>query len=125
MFRKLAHIILSLFLLTTTTGITLSKHYCGGKLVSTSLNHHVKSCCDMDGCCHDETISIQVKNDFVSPSITENTEIAEFSIFFPLVLGFSTEPLNNNESLHPLTSDSSPPGSPDHTKLSFLQTYLC
>ena len=52
--------------IVSTTGFTISKHYCGGNLVSVALNTNPASCCDMSSCscCHDESEFLQLKNDF-------------------------------------------------------------
>jgi len=83
MFRKIAHIVLAFLLLTTTIGFTVSKHYCGSRLVEISINYEAESCCDDLGtsnCCHNETEYFQLKEDFVSPASFENTRIASFDI---------------------------------------------
>lgn len=60
MLKKSVHIILSFLLLVATSGLFLSKHYCGGKLLSVSLFQTASSCCDSDSCCQHETAIIQL-----------------------------------------------------------------
>lgn len=69
MFKTLSHIIISLLLLVTTTGMTISKHFCDEFLISTSLFAEAESCCGEDSCCHNETEFLQLKEDF-QPSFT-------------------------------------------------------
>ena len=127
MFRKTAHIISALLLLTTTIGFSVSKHYCGSYLVEVSINSEAEPCCDdmeTPGCCHDETEFFQLKDDLVTPVSLENTRITGFDILFPLVFVYlfntpgniETKILNFAESPHPPTIQA---------KLSLIQTYLC
>jgi len=77
MFRKTAHIILTLLLLTTTMCFSVSKHYCGSRLVEASINSEAKPCCDdieTSSCCHNETEYFQLKEDFVSSVSFENIQ---------------------------------------------------
>jgi len=64
MIKKATHIIMILFLLLATSGITISKHYCGSNLRSVSLITVPDPCCDTEGCCHTDTDIFQVKDDF-------------------------------------------------------------
>ena len=127
MFRKTAHIILTLLLLTTTIGFSVSKHYCGSRLVEVSINSEAEPCCDdmeNSSCCHHETEYFQVIEDLVTLVSFENTRIAGFDILFPLVFVYSfnapgnivTEVLNYSES---------PPPPAIQAKLSLLQIYIC
>lgn len=43
--KKLAHILVIIFLLVSTCGFTIDTHYCGNTLMATSLDSPVKSCC--------------------------------------------------------------------------------
>jgi len=58
--------------LISTSGIVVSKHYCGGVLFDVSLNLSLDSCCD-DTCdsCGNENLVFQVDDDF---SIVETIE---------------------------------------------------
>jgi hypothetical protein len=51
-----------------TTGLSISKHYCGSSLVRTSLGTEAKSCMpDMDmghGCCDEKTETLVIDDDF-------------------------------------------------------------
>ncbi|MDF9795624.1 hypothetical protein OKW21_000887 [Catalinimonas alkaloidigena] len=69
MIRKLIHIILSMILLLSTTGVAISKHYCGGELSAVEVGHEKMSCCDEpddmpEDCCHDEQLTFLVEQDF-------------------------------------------------------------
>jgi len=68
--KKISNIILAIILLVSTTGFTLSKHYCGGKLESVEVNAEAESCCDSPYCCHTETEFNKLSVEFLS-SATE------------------------------------------------------
>ncbi len=72
MFRKMANIFVLFLFVVSTTGFTISKHYCHGNLVSVSINAEAKSCCGMNGndCCKNENEFFQLKNDFTASSYT-------------------------------------------------------
>ncbi|MEA1886095.1 MAG: hypothetical protein U9N72_02660 [Bacteroidota bacterium] len=54
MARKVVHIGIILMLLLTTTGISISRHYCGDNLRSTAIMHIPDACCNSGSCCHTE-----------------------------------------------------------------------
>ncbi|MBE9511743.1 MAG: hypothetical protein IMY71_12775 [Bacteroidetes bacterium] len=125
MFRKTANIILVLLLLTTTIGFSVSKHYCGSRLVEVSINSEAEPCCnDMgnSGYCHNETEYFQLIDDLITPVPLENTRIAGFDVLFPLVFVYFFNAPGNIET-EVLNYAESP--SAIQAKLSFLQTYLC
>lgn len=127
MFRKTANIILVIFLLTTTIGFSVSKHYCGSRLVEVSINSEAEPCCDDMGnsnCCHNETEYFQLKEDLVTPVSFENIRIASFDILFPLVFVYSFNTPGNIET-EVINFAESPPPPAIQSKLSLLQTYLC
>jgi len=127
MFRKTAHIILTLLLLTTTIGFSVSKHYCGSHLVEVSINSEAEPCCDdmeNPNCCHNETEYFQLKEDLVTPVSLENTRIAGFDILFPLVFVYFFNTPGNIETEVSNFAESPPPTA-IQAKLSLLQTYLC
>lgn len=66
--RKSFHIFITLTLVLATTGMSISKHYCGNSLVRTNLGVKAKSCMpDMDmgsGCCDEKTETIVLDDDF-------------------------------------------------------------
>lgn len=125
MLRKFTHIVLTMFLMVATTGVTFSMHYCGGKLKSVSINYESKSCCDMKGgCCHNESIHFEVKEDFVSPVYVENDKVVELDILFPILFVLDFELLPEVEKTFETFPDTSAPPT-IQTRLSLLQTYLC
>ena len=126
MFRKITHTLIAILLLTTTMGISVSKHYCGDELINIAINSEAEQCCDGMGssdCCHNETEYFQLDEDFVSPVFVENIQIAGLDILFPVVFTYL---LNTPEVFEKdvLNFAESPPPPDLNTKLSFLQTYL-
>lgn len=47
-FKSIGHVCLATALLVATTGVTLSKHYCLGRLQSVSVFEHAKGCAGTD-----------------------------------------------------------------------------
>lgn len=125
MLRKLTHIVLSLFLLVSTTGIAISMHYCGGELVSTSINKVAKSCCDESGgCCENKTVHIEVKSEFVNTVQVNNAQTVVLDILLPALFVISIDLSTEEEAATKAFHDSSPPPT-IQTRLALLQTYLC
>lgn len=125
MFKRLTHIVFALFLLVSTTGITISLHYCGGKLVTTSINKEARSCCDgTKGCCENKTFHYEIKNDFLNPVCFDNIKVETTDIKFSELFILNTVLFPEVKITHKVFTDSSPPSS-IHTRLSLLQTYLC
>jgi len=67
--RRTLHVILSLTLVLATTGLSISKHYCGSLLIGTNLGTKATSCAmemdmDMDGCCEEKTETLILDDDF-------------------------------------------------------------
>jgi len=67
MFKRAGHILVILLLLLGTTGVTITRHYCGGNLVKTSIYSAPHNCCN-DNCprCHDERINVRIIDIFES-----------------------------------------------------------
>lgn len=90
MLRKIIYIVLVLFLMVATTGITFSKHYCGDEIVCVSLSSEHQSCCAEGeiNCCKIITEKIQlVDNYLVSQSnyqfvdLSKNIQFANHDLF--------------------------------------------
>jgi len=126
MFRRITHIALSVLLLTATMGITVSKHYCGSRLVEVSINSEAIPCCtDMgvSGCCHDETELFQFDEDFVSSGIFNIIQTVDIDILFPITFVYVMHVCGDFEE-HIFSDAESPPTLNLHTELSFLQIFL-
>lgn len=83
MLKKFSHIILTLLMLVSIMGMTVSKHYCGKHLKSIHLTNSHQSCCnelvdycqddtinycqiETTRCCHIETINYKIDNSYSS-----------------------------------------------------------
>jgi hypothetical protein len=125
MLKKINHIILILSLLVSTSGISLSMHYCDGELVSFSINKQVKACCDeVGGCCKNKTLHFEIKEDFENPLQVNKTKTVALDILFPILFVLNFELLDEKDiATHSLYDASSPPTMQTH--LALLQVYLC
>ncbi|PLX12049.1 MAG: hypothetical protein C0597_14100 [Marinilabiliales bacterium] len=126
MFRKLVHILTSILLLTVTAGFTVSKHYCGPRLVTVAINHEAESCCDMEGtssCCHNESKTFQLEEDFITTPILQNDIVKSIDLFVFAYILINTNPIS--EEFSEAFTPESPPPKDTQTILSNLQSYLC
>ncbi|MBN1387842.1 MAG: hypothetical protein JW965_05300 [Bacteroidales bacterium] len=121
MFRKLLYIVIAIILLFTTSGISISKHFCGDNLQSVTLMNIPDPCCDSGSCCHTETQFFKLEGDLTIASI-EYFKISLIPVFFrevreeTIIKAVIPEALNNNwENIHP-------PGGREH--LPMLQSFL-
>jgi hypothetical protein len=123
MLKRISHIVLSVLLLASTMGLTISKHYCGDSLISISVLIEAESCCETGDCCHDETNFYQVDDDFSQASVSESLVSAEIDLLaFVLLL---EQP--QKESLATIQSffvPESPPPLKIQRSLSKRQSYL-
>jgi len=125
-FRKIAHIVFALLLMTSTMGFTVSKHYCCSELIEISINSEAEPCCDdvgTSGCCHDEMEYFQLKEDFVSPIYFENLEDTGIDLLFPTVVAYLPI-IPDNIDIEVFNFAESPPPPTLQGTLSLLQTYL-
>jgi len=123
MFKKFSHIILSVLLLVSTMGLAISKHYCGGSLISTSFFHEAESCCGDSDCCQNEPNFYQVDDDFSLASISEIPLVTEVDLMgFTFILKTVNENLVDEEQKF-LVAETPPPTRIQIT-LSKKQVYL-
>ncbi len=126
MLRKISHIIVTLLLITTTTGATFSMHYCGGELISASVNKEVKTCCDGTGeCCENITIHLDIDDDYLGSIKHNNIKIADTQLLIPVFLFIYNQPLPVEEQHYDLLFGDIPNISAIQVRLALLQTYLC
>jgi hypothetical protein len=66
MLKKILHISISILLVAATTGVTINKHYSGGKLYSFSITGKAQSCCETDcNCCENSTDTFRLTADYL------------------------------------------------------------
>jgi len=97
MIRKAGHILIILVLLFGTTGLTITRHYCGSNLIHTVIYSTPEKCCEGD-CpgCHDEKISFRITDQFESTQTLTNFNAGFQTLLekssLPVVLAFSNLP---------------------------------
>jgi hypothetical protein len=122
MFKKFSHITLSFLLLTATTGMAVSKHYCGDSLVSTVLFGEAESCCDSGSCCHNESSFYQVDEDFSAPQTVNAPDLQEIAVLGLTILIFNQTPADKH--FKTFQNNNSPPPSTVHEILTKNQVFL-
>ncbi|MBS2100441.1 hypothetical protein KEM10_19300 [Carboxylicivirga linearis] len=114
---------MALLLMTSTMGFTVSKHYCGTRLVDVSINKKAQSCCGNEGtskCCHNETHHFQVEDDF---NLVMDAQINVPFVYMAPVLFLFTD-IIEEETEDFVEIVASPPPPDLGIRLSFLQSYL-
>jgi hypothetical protein len=81
MLRNVSHIVLALLLLSATTGMAVSKHFCDDFLISISLYTEAETCCNDGNCCHNESTFYQLDEDFSIPASAQIPQIIDFKLF--------------------------------------------
>lgn len=122
MFKKASHIILSMLLLISTVGLAISKHYCGGELISTSLFVEADACCDSDDCCKNETEVFQLDEDFSVSTTLEIPESIQIDLLAISLMVFNLT-LEENSTAEEFQLIDSPPPPKIQTSLSKRQSY--
>ncbi|MEQ9288249.1 MAG: hypothetical protein RIG77_15135 [Cyclobacteriaceae bacterium] len=83
--KKLLNISLSFIIMMSTIGITISRHYCGEMLMAKSVILQADPCCDgtemPEGCCHDESDSFSIEDDFHPSKIAVNQKLVAVAWF--------------------------------------------
>ena len=120
MLRKAGHIISVLILLAATMGLTVSRHYCGTRLVSVSILSDNGTCCDQEeGCCHEDTDTYKLTVDYtVSQYFIEVTKT-----FRELPFSILKEKVFKHGNLSDVFISDSPPLRKLQTTLSTYQAY--
>jgi hypothetical protein len=100
--------------------MTFYSHYCGSVFKSVTINTEPVSCCGDDcNCCHNETVSVKINDDYSTTSFSfdfHSFEMTRTLVQQQLVLEPFLQPL-----LFALANNLPPP--PIQTILSSLQTY--
>lgn len=123
MIRRFSHIILALLLLSTTTGMAISKHFCGDSLVSTVLFGEADSCCDSGSCCQNESSFYQLNEDFSAPAFAQIPQTLELELFIA-VGGPDIQIFGASDENSFLTEREPPLQSKIQTALSLKQAWL-
>ena len=107
--NRIINIITVCTLLVSTTGFSLSRHYCGEVLVEVAVNRQAETCCSNPDCCDTETEFYQLDEDFVGsfPAFSK-PEIPVLAEIISSVISFLLE-TNNAEKIDAFTEGISPP----------------
>lgn len=111
-------------LLLATSGLTISKHYCGNRLVEVAVDHIPGNCCDDANCCHNETAHFQLTDYF---SLFNDFDEVQINVYEIVQFFISdVEDARYFEVIDPILNHSPnlPPGYYS-SQLSFLQTFRC
>ena len=120
--KQILHITMALFLMVSTFGVTITKHYCGEELVDLSLSGKADTCCGMEsGCCHDEVQSFQMHEDYTTPIVLEHVDY--FSVLACIIPVLLIEQPTQDTFASSLNFGESPPPRDVLHFLSDIQVY--
>jgi len=132
MFKRAGHILVILLLLLGTTGVSITRHYCGGNLVRTSIYSAPLHCCT-ENCprCHDERINVRITDTYESSQSQINFTAGFKNLLehhsLPTLLVYSGASnlvlLNDAQGDHGIKPFLTKSISPGHST-SFLQVFL-
>lgn len=119
--HKLLHIILTLVFTISTTGLAISKHYCGTELVEISIQHKDNNCCNADNCCSNEIEVFKLGDNFLLSTFSLQTIDVNSDITFHVL----DQVIRDNEKKGFFIKEThSPPFYSLHTFLAILQVYI-
>lgn len=90
MTKKYLSVILLFFFVVTSSGVVVSLHYCGNKLVKYGLWKEAKPCCKKgvkSGCCKNETVVVKIEDRFFANGSPEIKVQDVTPLFLPYVPG--------------------------------------
>lgn len=125
MFRKLTHLVIIFAMILATSGVTVTKHYCGDKLESIAVNTIHKSCCG-EKCpfCHNVTRSFKVKDNFFASDFKVDTpkviDLSWLALPTNIGLSFASSVFVSEQNFPPLILPFKSGPSP-----AFLQEFRC
>jgi len=137
MLRKAIHIVLACFILVSTTGFTISLHYCHDQIYDLAVFAPAHSCCeagsgatchapgnmDTSKHCEDESIVVESTDDYVGSSFTfdlENTHSIDLLLTAHVI--FHVQGADDEVLIEPPWHKEPPPF--QEVVLSQIQSYL-
>lgn len=124
MIQKSINIVVVILLLATTTGYSISKHYCGKSLISISVNEKAESCCGSEcSSCRDEIQHYQIEDNFIQALSADIGNLSIHDLSFPILILQTPDDFSGLCTCIYYIDDSSPPIN-QVVSLAFLQTYL-
>lgn len=123
MLKSVLHIVIAVNLFITTTGFTISKHYCGDELSNIAIDHEAPSCCST-ACekCHTEQVLVKLDQDLTTPVHFEKLQIAQLDLMVPIFIIFDQEPVDHFQAA--IYKSESPPGRIGPDILTSFQSFL-
>ncbi|MBN1116283.1 MAG: hypothetical protein JXA77_03695 [Bacteroidales bacterium] len=123
MLRLVTNSMLTCLLLIATTGLAVSKHYCGSELVSVEIADEAESCCTDGECCHTEAEFFQLDADFLASTLP-----VDFRSMFTVDLFLNTpseeiSPLRDSEYFTTLLYPDDPPPRKMQMRMALNQVY--
>jgi len=123
MISRILHIIMSLNLLVSITGFSVSLHYCEDDLVNVAIDQEATSCCDTScGKCHNETHYFKLDENTTAPHILLSPEIAQHDLLLHEITIFDQDVQEQNFTKSYCSE--SPPGRGGPDLLATYQTFL-
>lgn len=124
--KQLLHIALSLMILMSTIGMSVSKHFCGEYLMQKSVIVQVEPCCDSEqmpeDCCHDELDNFSIEDDYQITKTAYNQELIPINSFINTNLLQLSSP--DDKSVFTSVLVESPPPIPDEDIYIQVQSFL-
>ncbi|MDP4209515.1 MAG: hypothetical protein Q8928_11945 [Bacteroidota bacterium] len=127
MIKKVFHIIIALIMILGTAGISLTRHYCGGLLVSTTIYDSDHSCCG-EHCkkCHNELISIKISDSFTEPSSSESALFTVCKLLNqPYYIDLYQHSTIQSQATDPFSIPGKPPPLVTSVQIAKLQVFRC
>lgn len=137
MVKIIGHIVLSVMMLFSATGMTINMHFCQDHLYDLAFNAPAHDCCendtDDDAChydhdmvknhnCDDESIKIESSHDFITSGFTFDFEDSHSFKLFSTTQLMLESPVAEKTSTTRIFSYKKPP--PQEVVLSQIQSFL-
>ena len=123
MTSRFLHIIVSLYLLVSLTGFSVSLHYCGNELMAIAIDQEAKSCCD-SSCngCSDEQHYVKLDEDLSTPVYHQHPDKAQIDLMAAVAIIFD-QTVSPSKQFSSFISES-PPGRTGPDRLTAFQSFL-
>lgn len=123
--KKIVNVLLAILLLIATTGVTLNKHYCMGRLKSVAVNAHANHCFEGEAeqmpCCKDVSQELKVE-EITTVGFDFDAHPDLYELFSITSLSFDDVPEHTDQT-HVQFLHYSPP-LPDRDVIVLVQSFL-
>jgi hypothetical protein len=101
MLKRVGYVFIMLLLLFGTTGVTITRHYCGNRLIQTSIYSTPHSCCNGHcSACHNESLKFRITDKFETSQFKVNFSVCFTNLLkehsLPVILAYSTSSVISN-----------------------------